>query len=61
MKLLNRIKYRLLRWLLDDICCKSECEKCVLSHAITVGDYQGNACHEEDVFYQARTVWGSDE
>ena len=42
--MLRRIKYRLLRWLLDDICEKSTCVSC--------------CCFETDIFTQARKVWG---
>lgn len=53
----RKFKYRLLRWLLDDICEKSKCDTCALSYEIEVGGYKGNACREGDVFYQARNAW----
>ena len=57
--MLRRIKYRLLRWLLDDICDRfeSECEKCFLTNEINVDGYKCSACFQDDVLRQARRVW----
>lgn len=57
MKLWNRFKFLLLRWLLDDICIKSDCENCIMRIRIRVADYEGWGCEEQDVLYQARKVW----
>lgn len=57
MNLWNRIKFLLLRWLLDDICCKSDCENCIMRTLVRVDDYEGWGCEEQDVFYQASKVW----
>lgn len=57
---MNRIKYWLLRWLLNDICQRSDCESCGLAG---IGGYCSpdgepwNVCFENDVFVQARKVW----
>lgn len=59
--MIGRIKYLLLRWLLGDICKKSDCDNCILSHEIEICGYRGKACEEGDVFYQARKVWGLEE
>jgi hypothetical protein len=48
----------LLKWLLDDICVKSECNDCHLGSEIEIAGYVGTACEEEDIFMQARKVWG---
>lgn len=56
--MLGRIKFALLRWLLDDICVNSTCKDCQLSGEIEIGGYVGTACGEEDIFIQARKVWG---
>ena len=62
--MLERIKYWLLRNLLADICLKSDCEKCALCDKIRIDFndgkymYEGPACHEDDIFRQAREVWG---
>lgn len=61
MKLWNRIKYKLLKWLLDDICVSSEYERCCLGSEINIDGYVGCACGEEDVFIQARKAWGMEE
>lgn len=59
MKLWNRIKFELLRWLLGDICCRSECENCVMRTMVDIcSDRFAMGCEEQDVFYQARKVWG---
>ena len=55
--MIRRIKYLLLRWLLGDICIKSNCDSCILSHEIEVAGYRGKACEEGDVFYQAKKLW----
>lgn len=60
MRLLNRIKYRLLRMLLNDICCESDCGNCSMRTRLEVLDYVGMGCEERDIFYQARKVWGID-
>lgn len=67
--MLRRIKYLLLRILMNDICLRSDCEKCALSHEICIefnsGDkvdvLKGPACHEDDVLRQARKVWNVKE
>lgn len=54
MKLWNRIKYELLKWLLNDICRKSgECKMCYMSW--------DHMCAENFVFKQARVIWGLEE
>lgn len=55
--MLRKFKYKLLRWLLDDICKKSNCNACTLSYKIEVAGYKGDACKEGDIFYQARNAW----
>lgn len=57
MNLWNRFKYRLLVWLLGDVCCKSDCDKCLLTTRVVIGDYEGPGCGEEDILYQAREAW----
>lgn len=59
--MLGRIKYKLLCWLLGDICCGSDCHTCQLGHKTEIGGYEGIACQEEDVYIQARKVWGLEE
>lgn len=56
--MLGRVKYALLKWLLDDICINSKCNDCNLGSEIEVCGYFGKACGEEDIFIQARKVWG---
>lgn len=48
---MNRLKFRLLLWLLGDICERSECKHCRL---------RGNGrydCKQSDVFAAARRAW----
>lgn len=64
--MLRRIKYRLLRWLLDDICKRGgveawDCKKCTLDYEIDVDGFRGWSCLLNDVFAQARKVWGLEE
>ena len=56
--MIGRIKFWLLKWLLDDICVNSSCKDCKMSGEINIAGYVGTACGEEDIFYQARKVWG---
>lgn len=56
--LLGRIKFALLKWLLDDICINSVCKDCRLGGEFEIAGYIGNACSEEDIFIQARKAWG---
>lgn len=55
---MNRIKYWLLRKLFDDICLKSECESCRMNEVCYAGGAIITECAENDVFVQARKVWG---
>ena len=62
--MLGRIKYKLLKWLLDDICIKSECGECLLYRACEIECLKNTVffeCLENDVFKQARKVWGLEE
>ena len=59
---INRIKYRLLAWLLIDICRKCEtCTDCRMAGEIELDDKLRVACFEDDVRIQAREVWGLNE
>ena len=55
--MVRRIKYKLLCWLLDDICLKSNCKDCALGHIKRAGCMHGPACEENDIFVQARRAW----
>lgn len=55
--MLRRIKYRLLRWLLDDICIKSDCKDCYMYHEINIDGYLGCACRQDDILRLARRAW----
>lgn len=62
MNLWNRFKFELLRWLLGDICCKSDCENCIMRTPVVIRGIEqdidlGMGCEEQYVFYQARKVW----
>lgn len=61
--MLGRIKYKLLVWLLDDICKKTmHCEKCYMGCECTIADLKNSTeCCEYDIFNQARRVWGLEE
>ena len=65
--MLRRIKYKLLRWLLCEICVKSDCESCRLCYKAQIelkstGDIlEGPACREDDILMQATKVWGVKE
>jgi 1-phosphofructokinase len=52
MRLWNRIKYHLLRLLLNDICKKSDCEKCMMRTKVMICDFEGMGCEEMDIFYR---------
>ena len=60
-KIINRIKYRLLVWLLGDICERcEECSKCRLGCESKL--FNGwRECLEADVHIQARKVWGLED
>lgn len=60
-RMLGRIKYRLLKLLLDDICTNSDCHDCKLGSEIEIAGYFGKACGEDDIFSQARKVWGMED
>lgn len=51
MKLWNRIKYRLLCWLLNDICKGSDCDTCVLDWR------ECFVSSKSDIYVQARKAW----
>ena len=58
---INHTKYRLLTWLLNDICLKCEnCYECRMAGEIELDD-KHIACFEDSVFIQAREVWGLNE
>ena len=59
MDLLNRIKYKLLGLLINDICRKSSCKDCAFDR--TEGLPNGHtktSCTADDTDNQARKVWG---
>lgn len=58
MNMWNRFKYRLLRWLMDDICEQGDCNNCWLYNKTNFAGTDCYACHQGDVFRQARKVWG---
>lgn len=58
----NIFKYRLLEWLLDDICRQTECcAKCICACPvqIQIGDetIDGRGCEHQNVKYQAAKIW----
>jgi len=55
-KFWNRIKYELLWWLLDDLCDKSKCGDCAMERPAEGKLFY--PCVENEVFVQARKVWG---
>lgn len=55
LNLRGYIKYRLLRWLLNNLCEKSDCSDCKLSHTDDRDDIC--PCSENAIFVQARKVW----
>lgn len=60
--MIARIKYRLLMWLLGDICEKSECEKCRMGGECSIPGFTNNIqCYENEVSVQARRVWKLEE
>lgn len=55
----ERLKYRLLRWLLDDACARHQskfCYGCPLYYEDE--DYGSPACEINDVTVYARRAWG---
>ena len=48
--MVKRLKYKLLVWLLGEICERSDCKRCRF--------YHGRECHQGDTYAQARRVWG---
>lgn len=56
LNLWGYIKYRMLRWLLNDLCRKSDCAECEL--ASTNNHDVICPCVENDIFVQGRKVWG---
>lgn len=59
--MLRRIKYRLLLWLLGDICERSGCNECAMCRNVRVGDWTEHGCFENDVVRQACIVWDLEE
>ena len=60
--MLNKLKYRLLCVLLDDICGEVErCGDCICACPvqIQIGDetLDGHGCEHQDIKYQAAKVW----
>lgn len=52
-RFVNKLKFMLLQWLLDDICRKSDdCKTCRINY-----DADGILCEGSDVMAQARRVW----
>lgn len=52
------IKYKLLVWLLDDICKRSRCVSCRLGKLCGINSYY---CHVGDIYAQAKTAWGLED
>lgn len=52
---MGRIKYKLLCWLLGDLCARSECGVCELWQYAYGNHYC--PCNENDIYRQARKVW----
>lgn len=50
------IKYKLLCWLLGDLCVRSRCDSCRMMN-FSYGDHYC-PCNENDIYIQARKVWG---
>lgn len=60
--MIGRIKYKLLRWRLDDICEKSVCESCRMGGECSIPGFSGSIqCYENEVTVQARRVWKLEE
>ena len=58
MNLLNRIKYKLLGLLIDDICRKSNCKDCAFDRTEGLPNgYTKTSCTADDADNQARKVW----
>ena len=57
--MIKRIKYRLLCYLLGDICKKSTCESCKICSCNLTNVYC--PCGENYIYKQARAVWGLEE
>ena len=56
--MIRRIKFWLLKWLLDDICKRTEtCRNCEFSGEEDSGGFTWTVCHEDYIFRQARKVW----
>lgn len=64
MKLMNHIKYRMFRWLMDDICINSgtngKCNGCWLYRPYAEDEFMCT-CLQNHVFLQAYQVWMSEE
>lgn len=60
-KLINRIKYDLLKWLLGDICkgC-SDCKECLLGHESEIYS-EFYECSKDGVYTQAKKAWGLED
>jgi hypothetical protein len=54
--MLRRFKYLLLRWLLNDICRKSDCSTCPLDGR-NVPPIRWCPCAENEIYRAARLVW----
>lgn len=54
--MIGRIKYKLLCWLLGDICTKSDCNDCAINNPGSILVFC--PCHASAFYKQARKVWG---
>lgn len=56
LNLFGYLKYKTLRWLLNDVCKKSDCADCEMARADNRDHFC--MCAENGIFVQARDVWG---
>jgi hypothetical protein len=63
MKLLNRLKYKLWRWLMDDLCAHSgTIDKCIDCECAREKDCDNvGTCYQDFVYRQAYRVWMIEE
>ena len=61
--MINRVKYKLLRNLILDVCHHSDCKTCQAGYTWSCLDgLQGSGCYAATfIFKQAQKVWGVEE
>lgn len=58
---MNRIKYKLLNWLLKDICGKAKCSNCECGQPVATKGRKVRECTQFYIRRQAKKTWNIEE